>query len=299
MAASRTSGRFYRQSAPSRQFVCVSSETLPYSKTKSRRCRETGGSWLDEIQRVPKLLDEVHFLIEEKGYRHFALTGSSARKLKRGTANLLAGRAVVRNMFPLTSRETRFSIPAVQLLRFGSMPLSVNAPNDENRGGLLTSYVTTYLSEEIKAEGLVRHLGSFSRFLDVAALAAGQRVNVSNIARDAGVSRETARGFFEGSRRHSYWKLAAGLPSARENQGSCAGEVLLVRCGSSPRRCRGFDQPMPSDWGGILLEHHIHHELRSHMHYAAVKGTLGYWATPSGSEVDFVWWRGIVWSPSR
>jgi len=125
------------------------------------------------------------------------LAATAAKPLKRGTANLLAGRAVLREMFPLTAGETEFSVPVRQLLRFGSMPLSVNAPDDENREDFLRAYVTTYLSEEIKAEGLVRNLGSFSRFLDVAALAAGQRVNVSNIARDAAVSRETARGFFE------------------------------------------------------------------------------------------------------
>jgi predicted AAA+ superfamily ATPase len=93
------------------------------------------------------------------------MTGSSARKLKRGAANLLAGRAVIRRLFPFTSQETGFSVPVRQLLRYGSMPLSVTAPNDEAREEFLRAYVTTYLSEEIKAESLVRDLGSFNRFM--------------------------------------------------------------------------------------------------------------------------------------
>src|SRR5260221_596877 len=123
---------------------------------------------IDEVQRAPRLLNEVHFLMEEKGYKKFALTGSSARKLKRGAANLLAGRAVVKNLFPLNTAEMNFSVADSQLLRFGAMPLSVNAPNNQAREDFLRAYVTTYLAEEIKAEGLVRNLGSFSRFLEVA-----------------------------------------------------------------------------------------------------------------------------------
>lgn len=260
------------------------SEVLAHPKTQ----------WtvIDEVQRAPQLLDEVHFLMEEKGYRKFALTGSSARKLKRGAANLLAGRAIVKNLFPLTSAELNFSVPMAQLLRFGAMPLSVNAPDDDAREEFLRAYVTTYLAEEIKAEGLVRDLGTFSRFLEVASLAAGQTTNVSGIARDAGVSRETVRGYFEvlvdtliGS-----W-LPAYRPRAKVK------EVALPKFywfdpGVLHAAAGGFDQPLPADWDGVLLEHLIHHELMSYIQYAGVKGSLAYWATPTGSEVDFVWWHG-------
>ncbi|HSY50222.1 MAG TPA: ATP-binding protein [Thermoanaerobaculia bacterium] len=247
---------------------------------------------IDEVQRAPGLLNEVHFLMEEKGYKKFALTGSSARKLKRGAANLLAGRAVVKSLFPLTTAEMNFSVASAQLLRFGAMPLSVNAPDDEAREEFLRAYVTTYLAEEIKAEALVRDLGSFSRFLEIASLAAGQATNISGIARDAGVSRETVRGYFEvlvdtliGS-----W-LPAWRPRAKVK------EVALPKFywfdpGVLHAAAGGFDQPLPADWDGVLLEHLVHHEIRSHLHYAGVKGSLGYWATPSGSEVDFVWWHG-------
>lgn len=247
---------------------------------------------IDEVQRVPRLLDEVHFLMEEHGYKHFALTGSSARKLKRGAANLLAGRAVVKKLFPLTSAELAFSVPAAQLLHYGAMPLSVNAQDDDAREEFLRAFVTTYLAEEIKAEGLVRNLGGFSRFLEVASLAAGQTTNVSGIARDAGVSRETARGYFEVL---SDTLIGSWLPAYRPR--AKVKEVALPKfywfdAGVLHAAAGGFDQPRPSDWEGVLLEHLVHHEIQSRIHYAGVKGSLGYWATPSGSEVDFVWWHG-------
>lgn len=247
---------------------------------------------VDEVQRVPKLLDEVQYLMEENGYRKFVLTGSSARKLKRGSANLLAGRAVLRKLFPLTTAEMSFSVPTAQLLRYGSMPLSVTAEDDRTREDFLRAYVTTYLAEEVRAEGLVRDLGGFSRFLEVAALAAGQRTNVSAISRDAAVSRETARGYFDilvdtllGDWLHAYRPRAKVKEVALPKFYWFDAGVLRAAAG-------GLDQPLPSDWDGVLLEHVVLHEIRSYLHYAGVKGSLSYWATPSGTEVDFVWWHG-------
>ena len=247
---------------------------------------------IDEVQRVPGLLDEVHYLMEEKGHRRFLLTGSSARKLKRGAANLLAGRAVLKQLFPLTTHELGGGTRVEQLLHYGALPMSVTAPGDAEREAYLRAYVTVYLSEEIRAEGLVRNLGSFSRFLEVAALAAGQVTNVSGIARDAAVARETARGYFEilvdtlvGS-----W-LPAWRPRARVK------EVALPKFywfdpGVLRAAARGFDDSLPADFQGVALEHLVLHEIRAHLHYAGVKGTLGYWATPAGTEVDFVWSLG-------
>lgn len=247
---------------------------------------------LDEVQRVPRLLDEVHYLMEEKGYRKFALTGSSARKLRRGGANLLAGRAVLRQLLPLTSAETAFSVPIGQCLHYGSMPLSITAGDDRAREDYLRAYVTTYLAEEIRAEGLVRDLGSFSRFLDVAALAAGRTTNVSGLARDAGVSRETARGYFEilVDTLIGEW-LPAWRPRAKVKE-VAQPKFYWFDAGVLHAAARGFEQPMPADWEGVLLEHFVLHELRAYLHYHGVRGSLGYWATPSGGEVDFVWWYG-------
>jgi predicted AAA+ superfamily ATPase len=247
---------------------------------------------VDEVQRLPRILDEVHFLMEERGYRKFALTGSSARKLRRGAANLLAGRAVLRTLFPLTAAELDFSVRAEQRIRFGSMPISVTAADSHAREDYLRAFVTTYLAEEIRAEGLVRNLGSFTRFLDVAALAAGQTTNVSAISRDAGVSRETARGYFEvlTDTLIGNW-LPAYRPRAKVKE-VAQPKFYWFDHGVLNAAAGGFDQPLPSDWDGVLLEHLVLHELRAYMHYHAAKGSLGYWATPSGGEVDFVWWRG-------
>jgi predicted AAA+ superfamily ATPase len=247
---------------------------------------------LDEVQRAPRLLDEVHLLMEEHGHKRFALTGSSARKLKRGAANLLAGRACTRHLFPLTAHELAFSLAMPRRMQYGSLPLSATAQDDEAREDYLRAYVTTYLAEEIKAEAAVRQVGSFARFLAVAALAAGQTTSVSGIARDAGVSRETARGYFDVL---VDTLIGSWLPAYRPR--SKVKEVALPKFywfdpGVLNAAAGAFDQPPPENWRGVLLEHVVHHELSAYIHYEGVKGSLGYWATPSGSEVDFVWWHG-------
>ncbi len=153
------------------------------------------GSWVtvDEIQRLPHLLNEVHRLIEEKKFK-FALTGSSARKLRRAGVNLLAGRAVRRYFFPLTPMEMGQAFDLQKALQFGTLPLVVQAADPKDT---LLSYVQMYLKEEIQAEAIVRNLSGFSRFLPIAALFHGQVLNISNVARDAEISRPTANGFFE------------------------------------------------------------------------------------------------------
>ena len=146
---------------------------------------------IDEVQKLPGLLDEVHRLIESRGLR-FLLTGSSARKLKRGQANLLAGRAWTANLYPLTSAEIpRFDL--AKFLRWGGLPpvVASQEPAEE-----LGAYVRTYLQEEIQAEGFVRRLPPFSRFLASAALTNGQMLNFAQIASDAGVPAATVREYY-------------------------------------------------------------------------------------------------------
>ncbi|MGE4232340.1 MAG: ATP-binding protein [Bacteriovoracia bacterium] len=155
----------------------------------------SSGGWVavDEIQRLPQLLNEVHRLIEDHKLK-FALTGSSARQLKRSGVNLLAGRAIRKQMYPLTPMELEGDFNLFDALQFGTLPLVLNSPEKKQT---LMSYVQLYLKEEIQAEALVRNLAGFSRFLPVAALFHGQTVNISNIARDAEVKRPTVQGFFE------------------------------------------------------------------------------------------------------
>ncbi len=152
-------------------------------------------SWVfvDEIQRLPNLLNEVHRLIEGHKLR-FVLTGSSARKLRRSGVNLLGGRATGRTLYPLTPMEMGDDFSLGQALETGTIPLVHNACD---RREALKTYVQTYLKEEIQAEAIVRNLGGFSRFLPVAAIFHGQAINLSNIARDCGVARPTVAGFFQ------------------------------------------------------------------------------------------------------
>lgn len=278
--------------------LLTTAESLKYTKDPGRLSAviktEPRDKWIviDEIQKVPALLDEVHHLMENEGYERFALTGSSARKLKRGAANLLGGRAIVKAMYPFTSRELDFRLDPEAVLQYGLLPLSVNSEDEEQKEAFLRSYLVTYINEEIKSEGFVRNIGHFARFLDVASLVAGTRINVSGLARDAGIGRDTVEGYFsifEDTLLGGY--LPAYKPRAKIKEVSKPKffwfdpGVLNVAAGA-------FDQPMPRDWKGILLEHWIHHELRAYLDYGLIKGSLGYWRTTSGSEVDFIWWYG-------
>ena len=151
---------------------------------------------VDEVQKVPKLLDVVHHLIEERGQR-FALTGSSARKLKRGVADLLAGRALVHHLHPFTRAELGADFRLDSALTYGTLPgqLDLEAP-DEKRA-FLRAYALTYLKEEVWAEQAVRKLDPFRAFLEVAAQSNGELLNFSRISRDVGVDTKTVQAYFQ------------------------------------------------------------------------------------------------------
>ena len=148
---------------------------------------------IDEIQKVPALLDEVHWLMENRNIQ-FALCGSSARKVRRGAANLLGGRAVRYQLHGLTAAEIGPDFDLDRLLNHGYLPRIFDA---DGPGKLLDAYIADYLKEEIAAEGLVRNLPAFSGFLDAAALSDGELINFSNIGTDCGVSGHSARAYFE------------------------------------------------------------------------------------------------------
>jgi uncharacterized protein len=147
---------------------------------------------IDEIQRVPSLLHEVHRLIESKKIR-FILTGSSARKLRHQGTNLLAGRALTLSMFPLTAAETGPDFDLGRALAFGQLP---SVYSEENPKKYLESYVRTYLEEEVKQEGLTRNLSAFARFLETASFSQGSVLNISSIARECAIERKVAENYF-------------------------------------------------------------------------------------------------------
>ena len=147
---------------------------------------------IDEVQKVPQILDEVHRLIEKKKYR-FILTGSSARKLKRAGANLLAGRAITEKVFPLTVKELGKNFSLSRSLQWGHLPM---ATLSKQPARYLESYVQTYLREEVQQEGIVRNLTGFVRFLEAASFSQGQYLNISQVSADAGVDRKGVENYF-------------------------------------------------------------------------------------------------------
>lgn len=149
---------------------------------------------IDEIQRVPELLNEVHRLIEKKRYR-FILTGSSARSLRKQGANLLGGRARMEKMHPLTAVELSSSFDLHKAVRFGMMPVVWDEQNSSQH--YLEGYVEVYLQQEVAQEGIIRQLGDFARFLKVASLSQGQPINLSNIVREVALPRDRVSGYFQ------------------------------------------------------------------------------------------------------
>ncbi|MBI4669621.1 MAG: ATP-binding protein [Elusimicrobia bacterium] len=173
---------------------CRSPETL----TQELKALDKQVKWvvIDEVQKVPKLLDLVHFHIENSGIK-FALTGSSARKLKKGSANLLAGRAFVNHMFPLTHQEMGGRFDLNDALQWGTLPKTTQLGTMGEKSAFLKAYALTYLKEEVWNEHLVRRLDPFRKFLEIAAQTNGQIINYSNIAKDVGVDTKTAQSYFE------------------------------------------------------------------------------------------------------
>ena len=253
------------------------------------------GSWVvvDEVQKLPALLNEIHDALAAAPRRwRFALTGSSARRLRRDDVNLLAGRVVTRRMLPLTATELGSEPPVDDLLRFGGLPLVRSERWHAARIDLLEAYVETYLTQEIRAEALVRSLESFTRFLEVAALANAQVTSVAALARDAAVARPTVQGYFEvltdtliGS-----W-LPAWRPRAKVKETSHP-KFYLFDTGVVRALSRRLREPLEGPERGALLETLVFHELRAQIAYSGCGGELSYYRTPSGTEVDFVWRRG-------
>ncbi len=244
------------------------------------------GAWIvvDEIQRVPALLDEVQHLMAKKRQR-FVLSGSSARKLRRSGANLLAGRAEVRAMFPLVSDEVGDERSLDDVLTQGMLPLAVTG---KRPAAFLKSYCDVYLREEVQAEALVRQIGPFARFLEVAARANAQTVNVSNIARDTGIARQTAQEFFQIlvdtllANWLPAWKLKKAIKQV------AAPKFYLFDSGVARHLAGTSHLALTGEERGFLLETYLLHELRAWLHYQDREDPIAYWKTYDGVEVDFV-----------
>ena len=239
---------------------------------------------IDEIQKVPALLDEVHWLIENRGL-HFALCGSSARKVRRGAANLLGGRAVRYELHGLTADELGNEFDLSRMLNHGYLPRMYETDRPARR---LEAYVADYLKEEVVAEGLVRNLPAFSGFLDAAALCDGGMINFSNIASDCAVSSPTAKAYF-GILEDTL--LGHWLPAWRKRRKRRlirAPKFYFFDVGVVNRLARRGTLVPGSELYGRALENWVFHELSAFRAYRMPEDDLFYWRLAGGTEVDFV-----------
>jgi predicted AAA+ superfamily ATPase len=239
---------------------------------------------IDEIQKVPALLDEVHWLIENKRLV-FGLCGSSARKVRRGHANLLGGRAERYELFGLVSAEVGTGFDLVRFLNHGYLPRHYLS---DRPGRLLRSYVGDYLKEEIAAEGLIRNLPAFATFLATAALSDTELVNYTNIARECGVSGNAVKEYFQilvdtllGRFLPAYTKR----PKRRVIQ---APKFYFADVGVVNHLARRGPLEPGSELFGKALENYLCHELTAYREYRDRRWDLHYWRLASGIEVDFV-----------
>jgi predicted AAA+ superfamily ATPase len=242
---------------------------------------------VDEIQRVPLLLNEIHYLIEKYRTCRFVLTGSSARKLRAAGTNLLAGRAIERHLFPFTVQElgTRFDLESA--LQYGTLPSTVEREPSIQRE-ILTAYVHTYLQEEIRSEGLARNLGSFSRFLDIAASQNGEPVNFSAIARDCMLSRRTVESYYEILEDTLIAiRLDAWQKSLRKRL-TTQPRYYLFDTGVTNAVCRRLTGGIDPALRGRLFEQFIVLETYRLLKYKRSEATLYCWRTSAGAEVDLV-----------
>jgi predicted AAA+ superfamily ATPase len=238
---------------------------------------------IDEIQKLPSILDEVHRLIEERGQR-FILTGSSARKLKRGAANLLGGRAFQASLFPLCSAE----IPNFDLLAYLNTTGLPEFYNNPLCSDFLEAYVSTYLKEEVQGEGLVRNLPAFSRFLDVMALVNGEEVNFASIASDAGVPVRTLQGYLSILEDTLLGFTVPSFSATVKRKAITRPKFYLFDVGVVNYLARRGKILEGSELFGKAFEHLIALELRAWVSYSRSRLTLQYWRSTSQFEVDFV-----------
>jgi len=238
---------------------------------------------IDEIQKLPMLLDEVHFMIESFGI-NFILTGSSPRKLKRGSANLLGGRARTRHLFPLVSCE----IPDFDIVRacnYGMLP-SIYQSDEPVED--LKSYCGNYLQEEIQAEGLVRKIQNFSRFLETASIVNGEIVNMDALSSDTGIPSNSLREYFLILEDTLIGSMLKPFKRPVHRKAISKAKFYLFDVGvCNILAKRGYIQPK-SELFGKAFEHFIQNELRAYLSYYRDDRPISFWRDRYGNEVDFI-----------
>jgi predicted AAA+ superfamily ATPase len=239
---------------------------------------------VDEVQRVPELLNVVHDMIERRGDHRFILTGSSARKLRRRGVDLLAGRAVVRALHPFMAAELpRFRLASA--LESGLLPLVLAAPN---RAEVLRAYASLYLEQEVQAEGWVRNIGSFARFLEAVSFSHANVINISNVARECEVERKTVTGYLEVVEDLLLSYRVPVFTRRARRKTATHPKFYLFDAGvyRSLRPSGPLDRPEEIE--GAALEGLVAQHLRAWIDYSEADYDMYFWRTRSGVEVDFV-----------
>ena len=238
---------------------------------------------IDEIQKIPSLLDEVHRLIY-KGKQKFLLTGSSARKLKKKNVNLLAGRAWQTALFPLTYSE----IPQFKLTQYlnrGGLPHIYNSPHYKEE---LEAYIDLYLKEEIKNEALTRNVQAFSEFLDLIALSNGQEINYESFSKDLQISPSTLKNYIEILDDTLIGFKLPGYMKTKKRKAISRSKYYLFDIGVTNSLCHRGVVKKRGELFGKLFEHFIILEIRSFLSYFRKNLSLNYWRSTSQMKVDLV-----------
>jgi predicted AAA+ superfamily ATPase len=245
------------------------------------------GGWVfvDEIQKIPALLDEVQSIYEERKI-HFALSGSSARKLRRTGANLLAGRALSKKLFTLTYGEYNQHCPIDDAIDWGTLPKTILAPND--RADFLSTYVETYLREELVEESLIRKIEPFSRFLNLSGQYNGQILNIENIARESHLGRSTITKYFEILEETLIGQRLECLQAGYNKKELTHPKFYLFDSGVA-RACANLaHDEIDSVWRGFAFETLVLNEIRAMNHYLKKNRPLFYYKYSGGYEIDIV-----------
>lgn len=248
---------------------------------------------IDEIQKLPVLLDEVHsFIFDSNNKIQFALTGSSARKIKNQKANLLAGRAINKNLYSLNSYELGVDFDLEEILHYGSLPHIFSLKSKIEKTEYLMTYVENYLREEIQAEAAVRNLSSYHRFLKHAAIMNAQVLNVNNISKEASIARSTLDGYFNIIDETMLGCFVEPIHLKAKVKEVSTPKFYFFDCGIVRALRNELDEAVNENTRGHLLETFLLSELQSFNSYHQKYWEFYYWGTPSQNEVDFILAKG-------
>jgi uncharacterized protein len=239
---------------------------------------------IDEVQKIPELLDEVHRLIEHEAQR-FILTGSSARKLKRDGVNLLAGRAIQYHMHPLILQELNQAFNLEHALTLGMLPATYTY---DDPVGYLTTYIDIYLREEVTQEGLTRNISAFARFLEVASFSQGAIINATEIAREVGVNRQVIQNYFSILNDLLLAHMLPAFTKKAKRRLITTSKFYYFDVGVYTQlRPKGI-LDAPSEIAGMGLETLFFQSLLALIDYHRLNYQVYYWRTTTGTEVDFI-----------